>query len=89
MDDFINKVGRYYYYITKLNLLKGYLYVPLTKHSNEISAFATPDGLYLYHVMPFRMKNSQVTFQQMMNHCLRDLAGVEMYIDDIVIYNNT
>lgn len=88
MNDFINKVGKATY-IMKLSQLKGYWCVPLTKHSKGISAFATSDGLYLYHIIPFRMKNSQITSQQMMNHCLRDLAGVEMYIDDIVVYNNT
>lgn len=63
--------------------------MPPTERAKEISAFTTPDGLYQYRVMPFGMKNSQATFQRMMNHCLRVLPGVETYINDIVVYNNT
>ena len=48
----------------------------------------TPDGLYQYKVMPFGMKSSQDTFQKMMNMCLKDLEGVEVYAFDIVIFSN-
>ena len=40
-------------YVTKIDLLKGYWYVPLTKRPREISAFVTPLGLYEYNVMAF------------------------------------
>ena len=39
--------------------------------------------------MPFGMKNSQVTFQRLMNMCLKDVEGVEEYVDDIVIFTDT
>ena len=39
--------------------------------------------------MLFAMKNSQATFQRLMNMCLKDLEGVEVYVDDIVIFSNT
>lgn len=86
MDDCIDQIGKATY-ITKLDLLKGYWCVPLTERAKEISAFVTPNGLYKYRVMPFGMKNSQATFQRMMNYCMRDLPNVATYIDDIVIYN--
>lgn len=38
-------------YVTKFGLLKGYWQVSLTTRAKEISAFATPDGLYQYKVM--------------------------------------
>ena len=86
MDDCIDRIGKASY-ITKLDLLKGYWCVPLTARAKEISAFVTPDGLYQYRVMPFGMKNSQATFQRMMNHCMQELPNVATYIDDIVIYD--
>ena len=55
----------------------------------EISAIVTPDGLYQYKVMPFGMRNSQATSQRLMNMCLKDLEGVEVYVDDIVIFSDT
>ena len=73
-------------YITKCDLLQGYLSVPLTDGAKETSAFVTPNGLYQYKVMSFGMKNSQATFWRLMNMCLKDLEGVEVYVDDIVIF---
>ena len=52
VEDCINSIGRSHF-ITKFDLLKGYWQVPLTERAREISAFATPDGLYHYTVMPF------------------------------------
>ena len=72
-------------YITKFNLLKGYWCVPLTPWAKEITAFITLDSLYQYKVLPFGMKNSQASFQRLMNMCLKDLEGVEVYVDDIII----
>ena len=69
MDDYIDKTGKAKY-ITKCDLLKGYWCVPLTERATEISAFVTPDGIYLYCVNPFGMKNCQATFQRMTNQCL-------------------
>ena len=88
IEDCIDRIGNAKY-ITKCDLLKGYLCVPLTERAKEISAFVTPDGLYQYKVMPFGMKNSQATFQSLMNMCLKDLEGVEVYVDDIVIFSDT
>ena len=61
-DDCIDKVGNSKY-VTKFDLLKGFWQVPLTDRAKEVSAFATPNGLYQYRVMPFGMKNSPAMFQ--------------------------
>ena len=39
--------------------------------------------------MPFGMKNSQATFHRLINTCYKDLEGVEVYVDDIVIFSDT
>ena len=69
--------------------MKGYWQVPLTDRAKEISAFATPDGLFHCTVMPFRMKNFPVTFQHMINKVITSLQGCEGYIDDVVVYAET
>ena len=60
IDDCVDKVGNSKY-VTKFDLLKGFWQVPLTDRAKEVSAFATPNGLYQYKVMPFGMKNSPVS----------------------------
>ena len=48
MEDCIDRVGSAKF-VTKLDLLKGYLQVPLTPRA----AFVTPDNFLQYTVMPF------------------------------------
>ena len=88
IDDCIDKIGTAKF-VSKFDMLKGYWQVPLTQKAKEISAFVTPNGFYQYTVMPFGMKNSPATFQRMVNNLIRDLAGCEGYIDDVIIYSQT
>ena len=76
-------------FVSKFDLLKGYWQVPLTEKAKEVSAFVTPDGLYQYKVMPFGMKNAPATFQRMIHALLKDIAGCEAYIDDVIVYSET
>ena len=76
-------------YVTKFDLLKGFWQVPLTDKAKEVSAFATPNGLYQYKVMPFGMKNSPATFQRLVNNVICGLDGCDAYIDDIIIYSDS
>ncbi|XP_068200695.1 uncharacterized protein [Palaemon carinicauda] len=57
IDDCLDQIGPSKF-ITKLDLLKGYWQVPLSDRAREISAFATPFGLYECKVMPFGLKNA-------------------------------
>ena len=85
IDDLIDKVGQTNY-ITNIDLLKGYYQIPLTEKAQQISAFITPFGLFQYRVMPFGMRNAPSTFQRAMDYLLQDLAGVSVYLDDILIF---
>ena len=88
IDDCIDKVGNFKY-VTKFDLLKGFWQVPLTDRAKEVSAFATPDGLYEYKVMPFGMKNSPAMFQRLVNNVICGLDGCDAYIDDVIIYSDS
>ena len=88
MEDCIDQIGKARF-ITKCDLLKGYWSVPLTDRTKLRSAFVVPDGTYQYKVMPFGMRNYQVTFMRLMNKCLAGISNVDIYVDDIVIYNDT
>ena len=76
-------------FLTKIDLLKGYWCIPLTDRGREISAFATPSGLYEYNVLPFGMKNAPATFQRMIQSVIQGLPNTNAYIDDLVVGNNT
>ena len=64
MDDCVDKVGNAKY-VSKFDLLKGFWQIPLSERAKEISAFATPYGLYQYKVMPFGMKNAHKRRRQL------------------------
>ena len=88
MDDCIDQVGSAKF-VSKLDLLKGYWQVPLSKRAQDIAAFVTPTGLYSYTVMPFGLRNSPATFQRLMNRVVSGLEGCSVYLDDLVIYSDT
>ena len=85
IEDCIDKIGQTKY-VSKFDLLKGFWQVPLTERAKRVSAFATPDGLYQYRVMPFGMRNSPATFQRLINRVISGLTGCEAYIDDLVLH---
>jgi len=88
MDDCVDRVGSAKY-VTKLDLLKGYWQVPLTKRAAEISAFVTPVCFLECTVMPFGLRNAPTTFQWLMNRVM--LCGVgncEVYLFIISIWQN-
>ena len=88
IGDCIDKVGNSKY-VTKFDLLKGFWQGPLTDRAKEVSAFATPNGLYKYKVLPFGMKNSPATFQRFVNNVICGLDGCGAYIDDVIIYSDS
>ncbi len=88
VDSCIDTVGKARY-ITKLDLLKGFWQVPLTKRAQELSCFVTMGGTYRCKVMPFGMKNASATFQRLMNDLTSDLVGCVAYIDDLIVYSDT
>ncbi|XP_063585382.1 uncharacterized protein LOC134762766 [Penaeus indicus] len=88
LDDVIDGIGRAQF-VTKIDLLKGYYQVELTENARRIAAFVTPDGLFEYKVMPFGLRNAPATFQRLINGVIRDLEGVQAYLDDLVITSDT
>lgn len=85
IDDCIDEIGPATY-VSKLDMLKGYWQVPLTKRASDISAFVTPDHFLQYTVMPFGLCNAPATFQRLVNKVLGGIPNCRAYLDDIVVY---
>lgn len=88
VEDCVDHVGGARF-VTKLDLLKGYWQVPLTRRAQEISAFVTPDAFLQYTVMPFGVRNAPATFQRLVNTVLSGLECCEAYLDDVVVYSES
>jgi hypothetical protein len=68
--------------------------VPLSKRSQERTAFATPEGLFEWTRMPFGLCNATATFQRLMSKALVRIGQkygnlVLCYVDDILIATTT
>ena len=86
VDELIERLGKARY-ISTLDLTKGYWQVPLAPTSKEKTAFATPDGLFQYRMLPFGLHGAPATFQRLMDRVLRPHREyAAAYLDDIVIH---
>lgn len=88
IDDCIDLVGNAKF-VTKIDLLKGYWQIPLTKRAKRIFSFVTHDGLYQYRVLPFGLRTAPATFQRLINNIIAGINGCKAYLDDDIIYTNS
>jgi hypothetical protein len=72
----------------KIDLKNGYHRICIEEGDEWKTAFRYRYGLYKFLVMSFGLTNAPASFQDMMNHILKELLdkGVVDYIDDILIY---
>ena len=76
--------SRYIY--TTIDLSSAYNQIPLIEESKDITAFITPDGLYRFTRVPYRLASASSLFQRMMHVIFKDVKGVLYFQDDILIY---
>ena len=70
-----------------LDTFQGYYQIALAGENQEKKVFISPDANYHYTVMPFELKTTEATYQQMIMRMFRDKIGhmLEVYIDDMVV----
>ncbi|KAL5475685.1 hypothetical protein EMCRGX_G025531 [Ephydatia muelleri] len=92
VDDLLDQLGHSRYFST-LDLAAGFWQIRMHPDSKEKTAFATPQGLFEFQVMPFGLMNSPAVFQRLMQQVLAGLNPAEgpefvsVYIDDILIFS--
>ncbi len=87
VDELLDRLGRARY-ISTLDIIKGYLQVPLSENANSKTAFSTPSGHWHYRTLPFSLHGAPATFQRMMDILLRPYQSyAAAYLDDVVIHS--
>ena len=64
----------------------GFCQVKLAKDSSKLATFNTPFGRYSYTRLPFGIASAPEVFQNVMSHLFQDIEGVEVIVDDLVVW---
>ena len=70
---------------SKLDLSHAYQQLVLEEDSRKYTTINTTKGLFQYVRLPFGISSAPAIFQRTMETLLRDIPGVVMYIDDILV----
>lgn len=73
----------------KLDLRDAYWQIPLDARSREVCTINTSKGLYQMLRLPKGMKNSSAIFQRAIEVILKDIPGVLVYQDDVLLHAPT
>ena len=64
----------------------GFWQVKLDKNSSNLATFNTPFGRYSYTRLPFGIASAPKVFQNIMSHLFDDIEGVEVIVDDLLVW---
>ena len=74
---------------SKIDLADAYNQIRLAPESRKRLALSTHRGVLLQNVMPFGISSAPGHFQQILDELTRDLPGVAVYLDDILVSGTT
>lgn len=76
-------------YFTKLDITGAYHHVPLDQESRKLTGFLTQTGVYQFTRLCFGLKNACEDFQRIMTELFGHIANVQIYMDDLLICEET
>ena len=80
------------WFFSTMDLKSGFWQVKMAKDSQQYTAFTVGSmGVYEFLRMPYGLCNAPVTFQRLMQNCLRELnlTYTLIYLDDIIVFSRT
>ena len=76
-------------FFSKCDAKSGYWQLKLSTKSSKLTTFNTPFGRYRYKVLPFGISSASEIWQRAMMLEFGDLEGVEIIVDDFLIWGET
>ena len=72
-----------------LDASSGFWAIPLAKESQLLTTFITPYGRFCFERLPFGITSAPEVFQRTVQDLLKNLSGVAVYMDDIIVHGKT
>ena len=69
-----------------LDANSGYWQIRLDQESAKLCTFNTPYGRYMFKRLPFGLSSLQDIFQRVMTEMFEDIPGVEVIVDDLLVW---
>ena len=74
---------------SKLDATSGFWQLALDEASSKLTTFNTPFGRYRFLRAPFGIKSIPEMYQRCMSEIVEDIEGVEVIVDDILVWAST
>ena len=88
-DSVIDKLSKAKY-LTKLDLTKAFLQMPLSESSRKYTSFVTEFGQFEFCVVPFGIKFASGLCNRVIDKVLNDCRDhVTNFVDDLMVYSDT
>ncbi|KAF7646105.1 hypothetical protein LDENG_00193510 [Lucifuga dentata] len=88
MEDLFTELAGATHY-SQIDLSLAYHQLPLHPESHNLTAFITHKGFFRFTRVPFGLASASSAIQKMMQTILKDLPGIQNYLDDIIIYGDS